>query len=108
MALEINIPTTKYGLVLPTAYVRVVPARLHEDGTMQVGLEVYVSKAARDAGAKPLPGIGFSETQPSGDIRTGLGGALVPQDKTKADPASQGYAGFKALGWNEFIAARDV
>tara|TARA_Y100000310_G_scaffold78476_1_gene75149 strand:+ start:2072 stop:2371 length:300 start_codon:yes stop_codon:yes gene_type:complete len=99
MALEINIPKTKWGLILPNAYVRLVPGRLYEDGFMDVGVAVYVSKAARDAGAMPLPGIGFKD---------GVKTARVPHDSAQSDPTRQGYVGFKNLCWVEFNDAKDV
>ena len=99
MALEINIPSTKWGFALPNAYVRLDPRRVRVDD-MDVFVEVYASKEARSAGGKPLPGIALT---PDGSK------AIVLELRAgEADIRAQAYARLKEKALRQFAGAKDV
>ena len=64
MALQLPI-TTRYGLDLTSAYVRLVPRRIINLSTIEVEIEVYANARARSANSPPIPGIGFTQEQVS-------------------------------------------
>ena len=63
MALQINLPDTNVGLPAPEAYARIVGMNIDILGDkLQVAVNVYANKAARDTGKAPVGG-GVFETK---------------------------------------------